>query len=93
MNFVGGLVLAAMQYTEEAAFWATLQLFEKLSLRELFDTSTLKFRLLTFQIDVLMRDFLPDVARQLHLFEVDLEVYTVKWFFSMFSIDIPFDYA
>jgi hypothetical protein len=24
MNFVGGLVLTAMQYQEEAAFWATL---------------------------------------------------------------------
>jgi hypothetical protein len=48
MNFVGGLVLSSVQFNLEAAFWAMLHLFERFQLRQLFDTSTLKFRLMTF---------------------------------------------
>ena len=62
-------------------------------MRELFDTQTLKFRTLTFMIEVLLRDQMPDVFRVLERFDVNLEVYTVKWFFSMWSIDLPFEYA
>jgi hypothetical protein len=56
MNFVAGVILASLQFNEEAAFWAMLQVFESFQLRSLFDTSTLKFKLLTFQIEVLLRD-------------------------------------
>ena len=37
---------------------------------------------------------MPQLAE--HIFdamEVNLDVYTVRWFFSMFSIDLPFTYA
>lgn len=44
-------------------------------------------------IEVLLRDQMPDVFRVLERFDVNLEVYTVKWFFSMWSIDLPFEYA
>jgi hypothetical protein len=37
---------------------------------------------------------MPDIAYiLLDRFKVDLEVYTVKWLFSMWSIDLPFDYS
>jgi hypothetical protein len=36
---------------------------------------------------------MPELSKALVKFDVDIEVYSVKWFFSMWSIDLPFDYA
>ena len=37
---------------------------------------------------------MPEIAKVIFdQFDLDLEVYTVKWFFSMWSIDLPFEYA
>jgi hypothetical protein len=94
MNFVAGTILASLKFQEEPAFWAMLQVFEKYRLKELFNPNTNKFRLLTFIVEVLMRDLMPELAKKLlDKFEIDIEVYTVKWFFSMWSIDLPFEYA
>jgi hypothetical protein len=40
-----------------------------------------------------MRWSMPELSKALVKFDVDIEVYSVKWFFSMWSIDLPFDYA
>ena len=43
---------------------------------------------------MLLYEQLPSLAK--HLFEdlnLQLEVYSVRWFFSMFCIDLPFEYA
>ncbi len=36
---------------------------------------------------------MPELSKALVKFDVDIEVYSVKWFFSMWGIDLPFDYA
>ena len=37
---------------------------------------------------------MPQLAEHvLDRMEVNLDVYTVRWFFSMFNIDLPFPYA
>ena len=37
---------------------------------------------------------MPQLAEHiLDTMEVNLDIYTVRWFFSMFSIDLPFSYA
>jgi hypothetical protein len=94
MNFVAGTILAAMQFHEEPAFWAMLQLFEKFQLKQLFDTGSQKFRLLNFTVEVLIREQLPELAKwMIDRLKIEIEVYTVKWFFSMWCIDLPFEYA
>jgi len=65
MNFVAGTILATMQFKEEPAFWAMLQLFHRCGLNEVFDTSSLRFRILSFQVEVLMREQLAGLCRVL----------------------------
>ena len=50
--------------------------------------------MITFQIEILMFESMPKLA--FHLIdrhELSLDVYTVRWFFSFFCIDLPFDYV
>ena len=43
---------------------------------------------------MLLFDMMPDLAKHMVKdLELDLEVYTVKWFFSFFCIDLPFEYV
>ena len=36
---------------------------------------------------------MPDLARHFEAQSVDLEIYTVKWFFTLFTITLPFEYC
>ena len=41
-----------------------------------------------------MREQLSSLCRVLiDRFELDIEVFTVKWFMSMWCVDLPFEYA
>ena len=50
--------------------------------------------MISYQAEVLLHDQMPSLAT--HLFEhigIIFDVYTVRWFFSLFNIDLPFTYA
>ena len=69
-------------------------MFSRFQLEELFDTASQKFRVLTYVVEVILFEQMPELAEHvIDKMEVNLDVYTVRWFFSMFNIDLPFSYA
>ena len=94
MNFIAANMLISFKRNEEATFWGLIQMYSRFNLEELFDTATQKFKVLTYQIEVILFEQMPQLAEHIiDDMEVNLDVYTVRWFFSMFSIDLPFEYA
>ena len=93
MNFVAGICLKVFRFNEEHSFWSLLQLFKKQGFINIFDTSTKRYKILTYQLEKLLQLHLPYVSLRLTEFGLDLEIYTVRWIFSMFSTDLPFSYA
>ncbi len=49
--------------------------------------------MLTYQTEVLLYETHPQLAKHFHKFEFDLSVYSVKWFFSVFCIDLPEEFV
>ena len=94
MNFVAANMLVSLKNNEEATFWGMIQMFSRFQLEELYDTASLKFKVLTYQIEIILFEQMPTLADYvLNKMEVSLDIYTVRWFFSMFNIDLPFAYA
>ena len=94
MNFIAANMLISLRRNEEATFWGLIQMFSRFQLEELFDTATQKFRVLTYIVEVILFEQMPELAEHIiDKMEVNLDVYTVRWFFSMFNIDLPFSYA
>ena len=53
-----------------------------------------KFQQLTYATEMLFYEQLPSLAQHLLIdLQISLDVYTVRWFFSMFCIDLPLSYA
>ena len=52
-----------------------------------------KFRVLCFQLEVVMQVFLPDLHQYLKKNKVPTDIYASNWFITMFSNDLPFDMA
>lgn len=89
MNFVCGTIFRVFNYQEESAFWCLIQLFNRQSLLQVFDISSKKYKILNFQTEVLLWETHSKLAAHLKKFDFDISVYTVKWFFSVFCIDLP----
>lgn len=52
-----------------------------------------KFRVLCFQLEIVMQVFLPDLHQHLKKNKVPTDIYASNWFITMFSNDLPFDMA
>lgn len=92
MNFVTAVFFIAMLCNEELAFWGLVQLFSRHGLSKLYDTKSMLFKQMSLRVETQLYKEMPALA--LHLFEqldFNLEVYTVRWFFSLFCIDLPVD--
>jgi hypothetical protein len=54
----------------------------------------MQYRIITYTVEVLLREQMPELAVKLFdTMDLNLEVYSVKWFFSLWSIDLPFEYV
>ena len=65
-----------------------------MELSNLFDFASNKYRQLTYQTEVLICEQMPRLSE--HLFnnlQINLEIYTVRWFLSLFCIDLPIEYS
>ena len=94
MNFIAANMLVSLRNNDEATFWGMIQMFSRFQLEELYDTASLKFKVLTYQIEVILFEQMPKLADfVLNKMEVSLDIYTVRWFFSMFNIDLTFTYS
>lgn len=94
MNFVAAAFLLALNFEEVTCFWGLIQLLNRMQLVLIYDFQSQKLKQLTFQAEMLLFEQLPSLAE--HLFTrlgLDLQVYTVRWFLSVFFIDLPLDYA
>ena len=51
------------------------------------------FRVLCFQLEVLIQVYLPDLHEHLSKNKVPTDIYASNWFITMFTNDLPFDMA
>ena len=94
MNFVSAAFLIALDLNEAACFWGMIQLLNRMQLVQIYDLESQKFKQLTFQTEMLLFEQLPSLAEHLIVdLGLDLQMYTVRWFLSLFFIDLPFEYA
>ena len=94
MNFVVATFLLSVNFREEACFWGMIQLFNRMQLMKLYDFDSGTFRKLTYMTEMLFFEQLPSLAKHLLVdLQISLEVYTARWFFAMFCIDLPIEYA
>ena len=89
MNFVCGAILRAFNYREELAFWCLIQLFNRQNLLQLYDLSTNKYKTLSYQTEALLKEIHPVLSEHLLKLDFDFSIYSVKWFLSLFCIDLP----
>lgn len=93
MNYVVAMVLESLNFQEELSFWFLIQLFNRRNLKEIYDTNTSKYKLLTYQTEALLMANNPKLAIHLCKLGFDSSMYCVKWFFSLFAIDLPKDFV
>ena len=51
------------------------------------------FRILCYQLEVLIQVFIPELYKHLQENRVPTDIYASNWFITMFSNDLPFDMA
>jgi len=92
MGFIGALFLMLM--TEEEAFWMLVNLFKtngKYQLRGLFIDGLPLLHLRFFQFQKMLDRFLPNVSQHLKKLNISPELYSSKWFITIFCYDFPFE--
>jgi len=52
-----------------------------------------KYKILTFQLNCFIKKFLNKISLKLERFNIDIELFCLKWFFSMYTIDLPISYV
>lgn len=93
MNYVVATAFKTLRYNEELTFWFLIQTFTRLNLIDLYDQHLHKHKLLTFQVESILYQMMPALMKHLADISFDLSIYTVKWFFTLFAIDLPFHYV
>ena len=94
MNFIAGTALVHLQQHEENTFWFMVALLVEHQFQQVFNFADEgKFRVLCFQLEVVMQVFLPDLHQHLKKNKVPTDIYASNWFITMFSNDLPFDMA
>ena len=51
------------------------------------------FRVLCYQLEVLMQVYIPDLFNHLSENKIPTDIYASNWFITMFSNDLPLDMA
>ena len=84
MNFLAASLLETLK-NKKAAVLVFSQLTKLLRLEKLYSDKMADYFLRIFQLDVLMKEMLPDLHKHFKVNEIRYEIFLSKWIISLFS--------
>ncbi|KAJ6245016.1 gtpase activating protein and centrosome-associated [Anaeramoeba flamelloides] len=83
MNFIAAILLLFLD--EEQAFWTLVALMENYNLSEMYKPGFPYLEIATYQWDRLLEKFLPKLYNHFQFLFLTSDIYTSRWFLTMFS--------
>eukprot|EP00826_Nyctotherus_ovalis_P007015 TRINITY_DN11720_c0_g1_i3.p1 TRINITY_DN11720_c0_g1~~TRINITY_DN11720_c0_g1_i3.p1 ORF type:complete len:208 (+),score=28.04 TRINITY_DN11720_c0_g1_i3:55-624(+) len=90
LNFIAGHLL--LQFPNELAFWILDALANKHQLKGFLKDKMPKLKVALYQLEQLVKAYLPDIHNDLRRKEVSYELFAVQWFLTLFSFDFEPSY-
>lgn len=75
--------------SEEQCFWLLHRLLTKYNLKEVVACGFEQLRLLCYQFDCFLNEYLSGVAEKLRTAELSAELYALRWLLTLFSYELP----
>lgn len=112
IGYVQGLnsivsILLSQGLTEQQSYWMLLYLLKKCKINDLLSEGFPKVQILNYQLEIYMRNYLPDVIDYLVNFFFEQLLYSIKynkgekgfnisyfttqWFITLFTYELEFD--
>lgn len=88
MNYIAGLLVQVVD-NEEDCFWLMNSMMLRYKLKKLLKPGLSRLKLMCFQLDCLLQNYLPEVHAHLRVLEIPTEVYAAKWFVTLLSYELP----
>ena len=72
-------------------YWLMNYALKKCKLEDLFREGFPRVQLLNYQLEIFMRNYLPDLFDYLGEKGINISYFTTQWFITMFSYDLELD--
>ncbi|KAL4508330.1 hypothetical protein ABPG72_003634 [Tetrahymena utriculariae] len=93
VGYVQGLnqivgTLIPLNLKENEIYWIVLYFLKKLKLKEMYKEGFPRLKILTFQLEIFMQNYLPELLQYLKENNISVSYFCTKWFITLFSYDL-----
>jgi len=98
VGYVQGLnsiaaVFLAHNITDSEAYWIMKYIFKKKHFDDAMVDNFAKVQLLTYQLEIYMRNYLPEIIDHLGENGINVSYFATQWFITMFSYDFELSHV